>query len=58
MKGKLGNYSPDRGETCSATGLLILRESFGITIPELLKYGEFRHKKNAPPKKGGEYKEG
>jgi len=52
MKGKLGNYSPDRGETCSATGLLILRESFGITIPELLKYGEFRHKKNAPPKRG------
>ncbi len=35
MKGKLGNYSPDRGETCSATGLLILRESFGITSPEL-----------------------
>ena len=51
MKGKLGNNSPDRGAR-STTGLLILRESFGITIPELLKYGEFRHKKKCPPKRG------
>jgi len=37
MKGKLGNYSPDRGETRSTTSYI---------------RGEFRHKKKCPPKRG------